>query len=86
MSEMKQNQNELETEYELSCGQQFALWICCRKRENETDDIFEKAYYAKTIRKLSSYLRLSLNRIICHNSVFWADDFAKIIRLKIYLE
>lgn len=42
MSEMKQNQNELETEYELSCGQQFALWICCRKRENETDDIFEK--------------------------------------------
>ena len=41
-NKMKQNKIELEAEYDLSCGQKFALWICCRKREDETDDIFVK--------------------------------------------
>ena len=41
-NKMKQNKIELETEYDLSCGQKFTLWICCRKREDETDDFFQK--------------------------------------------
>ncbi|CAG5110427.1 Oidioi.mRNA.OKI2018_I69.chr2.g4833.t3.cds [Oikopleura dioica] len=33
---------EIEQEsYDLSCGQKFALWICCRKRE---EDIFDQAH------------------------------------------